>query len=124
MKKKIVSIILISFSLLSFYSFKHGEETPHGGVVKHATHGYNIEKVRGIGRMYFYLLEHDEISTVRDSKISGRIEIKFTNEETLLLNLTLKGDSETLKTLYKDKRKIQNIDVYIKYQGKEIYARF
>lgn len=124
MKNLIAKIFLISVLLINMGFIKHGDETPHGGIVVHATNGYNIEKVRGIKRIFFYLLSDDEKTTIRDKTLAGTVEFMLKNGTKEKHSLVLSKDEQALKFIFKEKKRIKAYIVHIQYKGKTITAKF
>lgn len=83
----VLSGILLFVITTSFV--KHGEETPHGGIIAHVQNGYAIEKVKGIKRMYFYLLYDDEKTTITDENLKGNVEFTLNDGKKENYELTL-----------------------------------
>ncbi len=96
---------------------KHGEETPHGGVVAHLQNGYAIEKVKGIKRMYFYLLSNHEKITVTDKNLKGKVEFILKDGKIENYDLTLSKDLQALKIVFTAKKKIKSTKVFINYKN-------
>lgn len=102
----------------------HGDETPHGGIVAHVQNGYAIEKVKGIRRVYFYLLKDDEKTTITDKNLKGKVEFILKNGEIEKYDLTLSNDKQTLKVIFQERKKIKQTTVQIvhkKINYKAIY---
>ena len=102
----------------------HGDETPHGGIVVHANNGYNIERVHGIKRFFFYLLAEDERTTIEDKNLIGSVELILKDGSKEKYNLLLAKDSQTLKIIFKERKKIKSSVVHIQYKKKKITAKF
>ena len=124
MKFLSIHLVLALFLGVNTSFLIHGEETPHGGIVIHATNGFNIEKVHGIKRLFFYLLKDDERTTIRDEKLSGSVEFILKDGSKEKHDLILSKNEETLKIVFKEKKKIKITIVHIKYKKKIITAKF
>ena len=117
----LISIVLF---VLTTSFVKHGDETPHGGIIVHATNGYNVEKVRGFKRVFFYLLSKDEKTTISDKMLTGTVEFMLKDGTKESHSLTLSKDTQTLKFIFKEKKKIKNYLVRINYKRNIIVAKF
>ena len=124
MKNVLFNSLLIFFIGISTSFILHGDETPHGGIVVHAINGYNIEKVKGIKRIFFYLLSNDEKTTIRDKKLTGTVEFILNNGAKEKHNLVLSKDEQALKFIFKEKKKIKAYIVHIQYKKKIITTKF
>ena len=110
----VLSAILLFVITTGFV--KHGEETPHGGIIAHVQNGYAIEKVKGIKRMYFYLLYDDENTTITDENLKGNVEFTLNDGKKENYELTLSKDLQALKIIFTEKKKIKSTRVLINYK--------
>lgn len=124
MKNFSLIVLLIFFMGMSTSFLLHGDETPHGGIVVHANNGYNIERVHGIKRFFFYLLAEDERTTIEDKNLIGSVELILKDGSKEKYNLLLAKDSQTLKIIFKERKKIKSSVVHIQYKKKKITAKF
>ena len=117
-------ILLLSFINVNEPSSKHGDETPHGGIIVHANDGYSIEKVQGIKRLFFYLLDNDEKTTIEDKNLNGFVEFTLKDGSKEQHQLELTKNLQALKIIFTEKIKIDTIVVHILYNEKKITAKF
>ena len=124
MKKLLFNSLFIFIVGVCSSFLLHGDETPHGGVVVHANNGLYIEKLRGFKRLFFYLLENDERTTVKNKELKGAVEITLKDGSKEKHALIHANDNEALKIVFKEKRRIKSTVVHIKYKKKIITAKF
>lgn len=124
MKLLTMIILLLSFLNMNKTPSKHGDETPHGGIIAHANDGYSIEKVQGIKRLFFYLLDNDEKTTIEDKNLSGFVEFTLKDGSKERHQLELTKNLQALKIIFTEKIKIDTVVVYILYKEKIITAKF
>lgn len=124
MKVLSINLLLIIFLGVSTSFLFHGDETPHGGRVVHATNGYKIEKLRGVKRLFFYLLENDERTTIKNKELQGVVELILKDGSKEKHALVLANDDEALKIVFTEKKKIKMATVRIRYKKKIITAKF
>ena len=124
MKNLLFNSLLILFIGISTSFLLHGDETPHGGVVVHANDGLYIEKLHGFKRLFFYLLENDERTTIRNKELKGVVEFILKDGTKEKHALMLANDNEALKIVFKEKKRIKTTIVHIRYKKKIITAQF
>ncbi len=119
MKLLTMIILLLSFLNMNENPSKHGDETPHGGIVEHANDGYSIEKVQGIKRLFFYLLDNDEKTTIEDKNLNGFVEFTLKDGSKERHQLELTKNLQALKIIFTEKIKIDTVVLHILYQEKK-----